>query len=292
MIVNVHVDCDPLWVYATEYGVAPDFENADVYQEAGGRFLELLTEFGIPATFFIIGRDLLLPGCAQFAREAVRAGHEIGNHTLSHLQDLHSVAPEQRLSEISECHDLVREKLGFVCTGLRMPGYYFDEEIARYLRKLGYSYDTSTLPGCGVHVMSAAYRLLNPSGRAKRFGRWWYLFAKRDPHEILPGCWEMPITTFPLFGLPLHSTFIFQFGTRYFDLGFRLSRALRGHMVYLFHLIDLMDERAAGGLRDKVAVLQQPLARRIEITRHLLAAIATQQVSTTCNAVARLAGGR
>ncbi len=280
MIVNVHVDCDPLWVYATEYGTTPDFEDESLYRDAADRFLALFAEYGIRATFFLIGRDLHLPACLEFGRKAIAAGHEIGNHTMSHLQDF-DAADGQALYEVTECHHLIRENLGYTCAGLRSPGYAFDRGAVTHLRKLGYSYDTSILPGCGVHLMSAVYRLFNPACRQKRFGRWWYLFAKRSPHALSPDCWEVPIATFPLIGLPVHSTFVFQWGQAYFDAAFGLSRVLRSHMVYLFHLIDLLDENAAGALNQHVATFKLPLARRLEIVRHVLEAIATQPVSVT-----------
>jgi len=52
-------------------------------------------------------------------------------------------------------------------------------------------------------------------------------------------------------------------------------------MVYLFHLIDLVDERAVGILSQHVATFKLPLAQRMDIVRRILAAFATQRVSTT-----------
>lgn len=47
------------------------------------RFLEALAEFRIPATFFQVGASVLRH--PDIAREVLGAGHEIGNHSHSHL---------------------------------------------------------------------------------------------------------------------------------------------------------------------------------------------------------------
>jgi peptidoglycan-N-acetylglucosamine deacetylase len=48
------------------------------------RVLEILDQARIPATFFLIGRNLDKPGATDLMRQAHEAGHWIGNHTLSH----------------------------------------------------------------------------------------------------------------------------------------------------------------------------------------------------------------
>ena len=285
MKINVHVDCDPLWVYANEYGAAPDYEDNRIYEEAARRFLDVFAEFNVRATFFLIGRELTLPGCVQFCKAAIDAGHEIGNHTLSHLPALHAAGPDARRREIVECDRLIREVLRYDCRALRMPGYYFDREVADILAELNYYYDTSILPGLGIYLMTAAFRLLNPSGAGKRFGRGWYLFARRSPHRISPrsagGCWEVPISTFPLLGLPIHSTFAFQWGIAYFELALRLSRVFRSHVIYVFHLLDLVESGNTGILKERVATLKVPLGDRLEMMRRMLELLARGGVGTT-----------
>jgi hypothetical protein len=285
MKISVHVDCDPLWVYASEYGAGVNYEDNRIYEEAAHRFLELFAEFGVRATFFLIGRELNLPACVQFCKAAINAGHQIGNHTLSHLLDPHAAGPTARRREIVECDRLLREVLGYDCRALRMPGYYFDREIADVLAELNYHYDSSILPGFGVYLMKAAYRLFNPAGAGKQFGRSWYLFARRSAHRISPQsaekCWELPLATFPLLGLPIHSTFVFQWGMPYFTSALRLSRIFRSHMIYLFHLLDLVDSGSAGVLRDRVATLKLPLSDRLKMMRQMLALLAGECVATT-----------
>ena len=288
MTANIHIDCDPLWVYASEYGEAPDYTDARIYEESLPRLAELLEAWGLRGTFFLIGREVQLPACRRFVERALRAGHEIANHTQSHLQDLDSAGDEMRRREIRDCHNNIESIFGYSCKGLRLPGYYFDDGIASTLDELGYQYDSSVLPGTAVYLMSAFYRLLNPSGAGKRFGRNLYLFARRSPYRIGDRCWELPLATCPIFGTPVHSTFVFQWGTRYLRTSMALSRALRSHMVYLFHAIDLLDGQNAGPLQRSVGTLRVPLAARLHAMKLILGGLTRGSVLPTGEFLARL----
>ncbi|CRM38192.1 putative polysaccharide deacetylase PdaA precursor [Pseudomonas sp. 37 R 15] len=46
--------------------------------------LDVLAEFNVKATFFLVGNKLLAPGARELAIRAKYDGHWIGNHTLSH----------------------------------------------------------------------------------------------------------------------------------------------------------------------------------------------------------------
>lgn len=287
MITNVHVDCDSLWVYANEYGVPVDRRTPCIYNEPLHAFLELFEARAIKATFFVIGRDLQLPSCVNFCRDAVRAGHAIGNHTYSHFQDYRNLSRSIKEEEVVRCHHAISTQVGYDCKGFRCPGYYFDADFSEILEDHGYLYDTSVLPGIGVHLMKLVYRLFNPAAKDKRFGRASYLFAPRVPHGLrvrrdgLRPLWEFPIATCPLLMLPIHSTFVFQWGLRYFQFALGLSRLLRNHFVYLFHAIDLFDEQAAGTLAARVSSFTRPLSSRRQMVNALLDGIAAQTVSIT-----------
>ncbi len=50
--------------------------------ESTPRLLDVLARHDVPATFFMIGRELR--ACPDVAAEVVRRGHSLGNHTLTH----------------------------------------------------------------------------------------------------------------------------------------------------------------------------------------------------------------
>src|SRR5882672_6188923 len=50
--------------------------------------LEVLAERGVRATFFVVGDRLKRPGMRALAERALREGHRIGNHSLTHSTPL------------------------------------------------------------------------------------------------------------------------------------------------------------------------------------------------------------
>jgi peptidoglycan/xylan/chitin deacetylase (PgdA/CDA1 family) len=50
--------------------------------------LDVLADFGVPATFFVCGKDVVDPARRVIVERARRAGHRIGNHTLTHTVEL------------------------------------------------------------------------------------------------------------------------------------------------------------------------------------------------------------
>jgi hypothetical protein len=268
MSINIHVDCDPLWVCASEYGLKPDYMNTIIYERSLPALVEMLENRNLRATFFIIGRDLELPACRLFCERLLRSGHQLGNHTYSHFQDIHNFPAEALRDELLRCHEAIKQYLGYSCRGARMPGYYFDHSVAEALASLGYAYDSSVLPGLGVYMMALFYRLFNQTGRNKRFGRAWHILARHSPHRIdTPGTsgfiWELPLGVCPLTLLPVHSTFLFQWGIQYLRLALFLAKARRlSPFVYLFHAIDLLPADCAGELADRISTLSFPIDQR------------------------------
>jgi hypothetical protein len=286
MNTNIHIDCDPLWVYASEYGLKPDYSNARIYEESLPELLGLLQARNLRATWFVIGRDLELPACREFCRRVLASGHNVANHTYSHLKNFHSAPYDARRREIVESHEAIRRELGYECRGIRFPGYYFDRSVVPILQELGYLYDSSVLPGPGVHMMAASYLLFNRGEHEKRFGRPWFLFAPASPYRVRGGAhsqrlWEVPIGTAPLIRLPIHTTFVFMWGMAYFERALSLNRKLRRNLVYLFHAIDLLDGSGMGPLEQAVATLRRPVTERRASISRMLDALSRGTVTTT-----------
>lgn len=64
--------------------------------------LEILEEYGVKATFFMIGENVKYYGDA--AEAVLAAGHEIGNHTYHH-KTLNPLSDKDILQEIQSCED-------------------------------------------------------------------------------------------------------------------------------------------------------------------------------------------
>ncbi|MBE6652052.1 MAG: hypothetical protein E7610_01385 [Ruminococcaceae bacterium] len=66
--------------------------------------LDILEEYGIKATFFMVGENVGYYPAA--ARAVVEAGHEIGNHTFSHRK-FGRMTEHEMLDEIASCEDAI-----------------------------------------------------------------------------------------------------------------------------------------------------------------------------------------
>ena len=70
------------------------------------RILEILDRYGVSATFFMVGRNVI--NYPDAARAVLAAGHEIGNHTFSHGH-VEALDEATLAEEIGRCEDAVEE---------------------------------------------------------------------------------------------------------------------------------------------------------------------------------------
>lgn len=68
--------------------------------------LSILDEYGVKATFFMVGVNVR--AYPDAAREVIAAGHEVGNHTYSHPL-LPRLCRDQLACEIEACEDVLEE---------------------------------------------------------------------------------------------------------------------------------------------------------------------------------------
>ena len=98
--------------------------------------LEILNEYGIRATFFVIGQNIeWYDGLVQLEYEA---GHEIGNHTYSHL-NLKTLPYSDVCTEIEEAEAVIGEKIDCRPKLLRPPGGMLGDELVRAARDEDYT---------------------------------------------------------------------------------------------------------------------------------------------------------
>lgn len=99
------------------------------------RVLEVLDKEQVPATFFMVGRHV--ERFPEVAMAVAQAGHEIGNHTYSHVK-LHRVGPRRARSEIRRAHQVIADVTGRVARSFRAPHGYRGPFVARALAPFGY----------------------------------------------------------------------------------------------------------------------------------------------------------
>lgn len=99
------------------------------------RLLDLLASYGIPATFFMVGRN------AEHHPELVRRieaeGHEVANHSYSH-PNLRKLSYERKRAEIAST-DAILRNIGVTPRFMRPPYGAYDEATENIARDLGLS---------------------------------------------------------------------------------------------------------------------------------------------------------
>ncbi|MBZ0231139.1 MAG: polysaccharide deacetylase family protein [Deltaproteobacteria bacterium] len=85
------------------------------------RILRALAKHDVPATFFVVGRDLAdRPKRRALLGAIARAGHAIGNHTFGHAR-LTALAPAARDAELDRLAAIVEAETGTRPTTVRPP---------------------------------------------------------------------------------------------------------------------------------------------------------------------------
>lgn len=308
---TIQVDVDDLWVYYESIGLrTPADTPALIYEQGIPRLLDLFDDYGIRATFFVVGRDL--PAQRAAVQEMTRRGHEIANHSTWHRPGFARLTRAERRADIATTHQLLADAAGQPPVGFKSPGFSLGPDQLDVLGELGYLYDSSLLPTFYAPALRGLQRVLS-GGQVDptQYGQPRYGLAplqpyhpdraapyRRHPGSPHPGAqdppaavWEAPVTTLPLLRLPMHSTFVFSSGQPLFDLGLALARARRVPVNYLLHAADVVDCVPDPALAS-YKFLARAWPRKQPLYRHMLAELSQHyQLVPTRDYVAAAASG-
>jgi peptidoglycan/xylan/chitin deacetylase (PgdA/CDA1 family) len=249
------------------------------------RFRKLADEYGAPLTIYVIGRDLLSPTHRRQVKEWSEDGHEIGNHTWSHLQTLSNLSLDETRSEIRQAHELIGETTGRAPRGFIAPAWSTSPFVIQVLTELNYRYDTSLTPSW-LQLLALLKLRLNSSASVR------VPLVRRDLPGLLWGCrspyrataarpWRpndaglamLPLPTGP-FRLPVWHTMGFLMNPGRWERLLRKALTMNRAFYYLMHPVDLLDpdtdlvgmpdavrkiERITVPLKDKMALLRRSL---------------------------------
>ena len=100
-----------------------------------GEILEILDEYSIKATFFVIGVN------AKYYPETLESiienGHEIGNHTYTHPH-VSAINSDSIRSEIENCEEMIHSLSDYRTKLFRPPEGMVDGDVKSVLRQLDY----------------------------------------------------------------------------------------------------------------------------------------------------------
>lgn len=113
---------------------------------AVGRILDLLAEYDVKATFFVLGS--VAEAESELIGRIAAEGHEVASHGWSHVL-LHDLTPEQFRDELEQTAALLEALCGYRPVGFRAPQWSVSWRtpwVHAILAEMGYRYDSSMTP--------------------------------------------------------------------------------------------------------------------------------------------------
>ena len=216
-LANLSLDLDNEWAYLKTHE-DPIWESYPSYLDVVvPRILPVLARHKLLITVFVVGQDAALEYNREALAQIANAGHEIGNHSLRHEPWLHLFSEQELEHELAEAERHIQIATGQKPTGFRGPGYSQSSTMLRVLARRGYAYDASSLPSFIGPIARAYYFATGQFNAEQRerlnrlFGSW-----KDGLRPLKPYRWsfegisllEMPVTTFPIFRVPIHLSYV------------------------------------------------------------------------------------
>lgn len=264
-IACLSLDLDNKWSYMKNNGSVGWEEYPSYLDIFIPYILKLTKELDIKLTFFIVGQDAAFEQNRAYLKTIADAGHEIANHSFKHETFLHLYTKEELEDEIDKSHAAITAASGKEPTGFRGPGFTWSETLLEVLEKKGYRYDSSTFPTFMGPLLRMYYFKTSNLTKAEKkerkdlFGKFSDGFMKLKPHykkiknkrKLL----EIPVTTMPLFRIPIHLTYLMYLSMLskplmfiYLKCAIYLCKFTRTSPIFLIHPTDLLGDDMVSGM--------------------------------------------
>lgn len=310
--VAVSVDLDAPQDYAEFFGKPWQLDGDRFLEGVMPSFLELFAELDIRATFFAIARNARSALGARVHRSLVEAGHEVANHTLSHVQAFRTLDPAGRLREIVDGQKILEDATGKPVVGFRAPAYDMDATTLGILLDRGYRYDSSLNPTPFFIPMKWIMRSLTWR-RHVGLGTWSHRFAPTSPHWYwrsssgastlergatppsagTPSLVELPLSIVPGIRFPFYGTITQILGSRWFGMALAAIRRRPQAINYSLHALELAPTGRAEDLGNLGVVpgYGKSSGRKAAVMRATLGQLAAGSTFITLSELAALAAG-
>jgi len=205
-------------------------------------------------TVFVVGKDLESEPNKEAVTSLAVDGHEIANHSYSHLPWLDTLGADELEREVADSELAIEALTGERPVGFRAPGFSGSADLHQLLARRGYQYDASAFPTV-IGPLAAWYARMKSFGKTsegpeQRFATFRDGWGPLRPYELSTPAGrlaEVPVTTMPLLRVPIHVTYLMylrQFSklaaSSYISLAIRLCK-LRGiGPSMLLHPLDFL----------------------------------------------------
>ncbi|MCU0567276.1 MAG: polysaccharide deacetylase family protein [Oculatellaceae cyanobacterium Prado106] len=290
-IASLSLDLDNQWSYMKIHGDAGWDQFPSYLDVMVPRALQMLKELKLTITFFIVGQDAALDKNAAALQSIAQAGHEIGNHSFHHESWLHLYSEAEIEKEVAIAESHIERVTGKRPNGFRGPGYSFSPAVLRVLKRRGYQYDASTFPTFLGPLARAYYFMtskMSPAEREKRkalFGSFKDGFQPLKPYQWRMGgdrLTEIPVTTLPIFKIPIHFSYLLYLATYsptltflYFRFALWLCKLTKTQPSLLLHPLDFLGCDDVPELAFFPA-MNQPTHKKLRVLRKTLQMLAQE----------------
>jgi hypothetical protein len=255
-VASLSLDLDNKWSYMKTHGDR-GWESFPSYLDIlVPRALAFLKARQLTLTFFIVGQDAAVDKNRHTLAAIAGAGHEIGNHSFRHEPWLHLYSEQQIDTELASAEEHIERATGQRPIGFRGPGFSLSQGVLRTLVRRGYLYDASTFPTF-LGPLARAYYFMTTKLNSEQMVKRKLLFGGfRDGlRPIRPYRWqiddegiiEIPVTTMPIFRVPIHLSYILYLSAvapalalRYARSAFTLCRLTNSPPSMLLHPLDFL----------------------------------------------------
>lgn len=255
-LASLSLDLDNKWSYLKTHGDA-GWESFPSYLDVVvPRVLTFLAERDLKITFFVVGQDAAIDSNHAVLRSIAQAGHEIGNHSFRHEPWLRLYTPDEIAAELTRAETTIEAATGRRPHGFRGPGFSFSPTLLAELATRGYEYDASTFPTF-LGPLARMYYFFNAklsreqqADRKQLFGTFSEGFRPLRPYvwpDLSRPLVEIPVTTMPIFKLPIHVSYLLYLGqfstalaSAYFRVALLLCRVTGVQPSILLHPLDFL----------------------------------------------------
>jgi len=299
-LASLSLDLDNKWSYLKTHGDSGWESFPSYFEVLIPRVLDFLQERALTITFFVVGQDAVLEKNRSALKSLAQAGHEIGNHSFHHEPWLHLYTQPRIETELARAEEAIELATGQKPIGFRGPGFSCSEATLQVLARRGYLYDASTFPTFLGPLARAYYFMttqLTPEEKQERkklFGTLKDGLRPLKPYrwslpdrELEDGLIEIPVTTMPIFKVPIHvsyvlylSTFSASLAITYFYLTLKLCRLADVEPSILLHPLDFL----GGDDIDELSFfpgMKLPGEQKLRIVSRVLEMLAKQFTVTT-----------
>lgn len=283
-LASLSLDLDNKWSYMKTHG-DEGWEAFPSYLDiVVPRVLDLLDEYKIKITFFIVGQDAALERNQDVLRTIGAAGHEIGNHSFHHEPWLHLYSDEEIAKELTIAEEAIMNITDKKPIGFRGPGFSLSKGVLRVLKQKGYQYDCSTFPTF-LGPLARAYYFMTTKLTEEEKEKRKKLFGTIDEgfRPLKPYQWdingqslaEIPVTTMPIFKVPIHMSYILYaanistpLAILYFRIALWLCQLTGVQPSILLHPLDFLELKDAPEL-DFFPAMRMPIDKKLKVVRKI-----------------------